>query len=155
MRLAGAISPWFATKIGSRELPKMKAKQFDAWCQRRHKTLPRPAALTQLSFGRYFAGLQHQEAAANALIWRGAGDRSPRCGRGAVLVLCASPVQDLKLFEERGYVGVECASVAGASAYVQALRTSRYARPSTVSISGTTTEHSSPSVHHRRRRRFA
>jgi hypothetical protein len=65
MRLAGAISQWFATKIGSRELPNMDARQIDTWRQRRKPTLPRPAAaLTRLSFGTYFAGPQHQEAAA-------------------------------------------------------------------------------------------
>jgi hypothetical protein len=51
--MAGAISQCLATKIGSRELPNMNARHFDAWRQRRDKTLPRPAAaLTQLSSGR-------------------------------------------------------------------------------------------------------
>ena len=40
MRLAEAISQWFGTKSGSRELPNMNAKQFDAWCQRRNLRPP-------------------------------------------------------------------------------------------------------------------
>ena len=45
MRLAEAISQWFGIKIGSRELPNMNAKQFDAWCQRRHLRSPRQQQL--------------------------------------------------------------------------------------------------------------
>jgi hypothetical protein len=41
MRLAAAISQWFGIKIGSRELPNMNAKQFDAWRQRRNLGSPR------------------------------------------------------------------------------------------------------------------
>jgi hypothetical protein len=40
MRLAEAISQWFGTKIGSRELPNMNPKQFDAWCQKRNLHSP-------------------------------------------------------------------------------------------------------------------
>ena len=45
MRLAEAISQWFGIKIGSRELPNMNAKQFDAWCQRRNLRSPRQQQL--------------------------------------------------------------------------------------------------------------
>jgi hypothetical protein len=45
MRLAEAISQWFGIKIGSRELPNMRTKQFDAWCQRRNLRSPRQQQL--------------------------------------------------------------------------------------------------------------
>jgi hypothetical protein len=46
MRLAEAISQWFGTKIGSRDLPNMSnTKQFDAWCQRRNLRPPRQQQL--------------------------------------------------------------------------------------------------------------
>jgi hypothetical protein len=44
MRLAGAVSLWFATKIGSRELPNMDARGIDTWRQRRQTYAPQTAS---------------------------------------------------------------------------------------------------------------
>lgn len=38
MKLAAAVSSWFGVKIGWQEMPRMRAAQFDAWCQQRGLT---------------------------------------------------------------------------------------------------------------------